>query len=313
MMKVKNEKELAKLGFKLDPNNPTQVVPLNQPTDTVPDDKVRNYHIFPDLSPKEEEVLRTSIKKVGVLDPIVKDEDGNTIDGHQRQRIAGELGVPCPEVVRHFESEQEKFEYALNCNRARRRNLNQQQKRHVIADYLMGDPEISNNWLAEILGVSDTTVIDVRKELESTSQIGKLKKLRSKDGKKHPAKKTTNTAPKKKAKTKLKLAEIEPNEDEPDDEDDEYKPEPATDEDKRESANIFICNFGTNPEAWADDSYTGPEPEAIPKAVTYLIENFFPGGWDAARKWMATQGQDDADPPAATHAQETFNETFKEV
>lgn len=308
-MRVKDENELAKLGFKLDPNNPNQVVPLNQPTDRTPDDKVRNYRIFPDLLPKEEEVLRTSIKKVGVLDPIVKDEDGNTIDGHQRQRIAGELGVPCPEVVRHFGSEQEKFEYALNCNRARRRNLNQRQKRLVIATYLKADPEISNNWLAEILGVSDTTVIEVRKELESTSQIGKLKKLRSKDGKKRPAKKTTNTAPKKKAKTKIKLAEIEPEEDEPDDEDEKNDPKTVTDEDKRAFANEFISLFGTDP--WSYNTSTGPEPEAIPKALAYLIENFFPGGWQAAKKWMATQGQDDADPPAA--AQETFNETFKEV
>jgi len=36
---------------------------------------------------------------------------------------------------------------------------------------------------AEILGLSDTTVIEVRKKLESTSQSGKLKKLLGKDGK----------------------------------------------------------------------------------------------------------------------------------
>ncbi len=275
-------------------------MPLNQPTDTIPDDKVRNYQIFPDLSGNEEAVLRTSIKKVGVLIPIVKDDWGNVVEGHQRKRIAGELGVPCPEVVRHFGSEQEKFQFALISNRARRRNLNQQQKRHTIADYLVGDPEISNNWLAEILGVSDATVIEVRKELESTSQIGKLTKLRGKDGKRHPATKKENTAQKKKAKTKLKVAKIEPEEDEPydedepddgdadGDEDDEHEPDPATDEEKREEANLFLCLFGTDSEAWAYDTYTGPEPEAIPKAIAFLIENFFPGGWAAAREWMAT-------------------------
>jgi len=157
-----------------------------------------NYQIFPDSSPEEERVLRESIKQQGVLNAVVKDEQGNIVEGHRRQRIADELGKPCPDVVHHFKSEAEKFQFALISNCARRSHLNQRQKRQVIARYLRGDAEISNNWLAETLGVSDTTVIGVRKELESTSQIGKFKKLRGKDGKKRPAKnKATGGKPKK--------------------------------------------------------------------------------------------------------------------
>ena len=146
------------------------------------------YQIFPDLSPEEEMVLRASIKENGVLNPIVKDEQNNIIKGHQRHRISTELGVPCPDVVRPFKSEQEKFEYALNCTQARRRHLSQSQKRTVIAAYLRGDPEISDNWLGQILGVSPTTIQDERRNLESTSQIGMLPYRRGKDNKKRPSK-----------------------------------------------------------------------------------------------------------------------------
>lgn len=147
------------------------------------------YQLFPDPSPEEDQVLLTSIRQHGVLNAIIKDEQGNTIEGHRRERIATTLCIPCPSIVHTFTTEQEKYQFALEANQARRHHLTQDQKRQVIAAYLQRDPEISNNWMAEILGVSDTTVKEVRKELEATSQIGKLAKLRGKDGKKRSAKK----------------------------------------------------------------------------------------------------------------------------
>lgn len=185
------------------------------PPDTTPPAQGGNgtskYQIFPDLSPEEEKILRTSIKEKGVLRPIIKDKEGNVVEGHQRKRIATELGKPCPEEVRHFESEREKFEYALDCNRARRSHLTGRQKRQVIAAYLKGDPEISSNWLGEILGVAGNTVEDERRKLEGTSQIAKLTKLRGKDGKKRPACKPKMVkAAKKKQRGSPKPAEPNP-------------------------------------------------------------------------------------------------------
>ena len=90
-------------------------------------------------------------------------------------------------MVRHFASEQEKFQFALVANCARR-HLTTTQKREVIAAYLKKDPEISNNWLGEIIGISANTVLAEREKLESTSQIARLPKLRGKDGKKRTAK-----------------------------------------------------------------------------------------------------------------------------
>lgn len=47
----------------------------------------------------------------------------------------------------------------------------------------MEAPDKSNAQVASALGVSDTTVGTVRKELEVTSQIGRLEKTIGKDGK----------------------------------------------------------------------------------------------------------------------------------
>jgi SAM-dependent methyltransferase len=78
------------------------------------------YQLLPALTPEEYAALKADIAKRGVLVPVEKDEDGNIIDGHHRDIIARELGVPCPEVVRHFGSEREKREHAILMNLARR-------------------------------------------------------------------------------------------------------------------------------------------------------------------------------------------------
>ncbi len=120
--------------------------------------------------------------------PIIVDQGGNIIDGFHRNRACDELGIFCPREVRHFETEAEKFELALRLN-CRRRQLNRQQKRKLIAAYLKCDPKIADNFLAEIIGgISKNTVADVRGELEATCQIDKLETLRGKDGKERPSK-----------------------------------------------------------------------------------------------------------------------------
>ena len=148
---------------------------------------VPSYQFFPNLLHEEEHALMKSILQFGIINPITRDEDGNIIEGYQRHRLSDEEGVYCPEVVRKFGSEQEKYQFALVANCARR-HLTTTQKRDVVAAYLKRDPEISNNWLGEIIGISANTVLAEREKLESTSQIARLPKLRGKDGKKRTAK-----------------------------------------------------------------------------------------------------------------------------
>ena len=55
------------------------------------------YQFMPPLSEHEYEALFDSIAKHGVLSPIIKDEAGNILEGHNRATIASELGTECPE------------------------------------------------------------------------------------------------------------------------------------------------------------------------------------------------------------------------
>lgn len=78
------------------------------------------YQFLPDLRPEEREALKKDIQKRGILIPVEKDEEGNILDGHNRDEIARELGIDCPSVTRHFKTEQEKREHAIRLNLVRR-------------------------------------------------------------------------------------------------------------------------------------------------------------------------------------------------
>jgi len=143
------------------------------------------YQILPDLLPDEYESLKSSIAVRGVDSPIIVDQNGEIIDGFQRQKACDDLGVFCPRQVRRFDSDVERLELAVTAN-CKRRQLNTNGKRTVIANYLKADPAINNNHLAELIGVSRGTVGDVRAELESTCQIQKLTEFRGRDGKTLP-------------------------------------------------------------------------------------------------------------------------------
>ena len=148
----------------------------------------KRYGILPSLLPDEYEALKASISERGVDVPIVVDQNGDIIDGFHRLRACDELGIFCPREVRHFDTEADKLELILRLN-CRRRQLNRKQRRSVIEAYLVRDPEIADNLLAEIIGgVSKNTVAAVRSELEATCQIDKFDMLRGKDGKRRPVK-----------------------------------------------------------------------------------------------------------------------------
>jgi DNA modification methylase len=78
------------------------------------------YQLLDPLRPEELAILEADIKKRGIQHPVETDEDGNILDGHHRAEIARRLGLPCPTVVRHFATEEEKKEHAIKINLARR-------------------------------------------------------------------------------------------------------------------------------------------------------------------------------------------------
>lgn len=153
-------------------------------------------NIFPPLTPEAYDSLKRSIAEIGVQEPVIEDEEGGLIDGRHRQRACDELGITCPRIVRQFANEAEKFELALQLN-CQRRQLSRKQKRDLIEAYLLADPAIADNALADIIGgLSKNTVADVRAKLEATCQIDKLVRTRGKDGKERPRRYTivANTA-----------------------------------------------------------------------------------------------------------------------
>ena len=141
------------------------------------------YQPLPDLPPDQYEILKNDVEENGLQYPIIQDELGNTLDGHQRERALNELNIKnYPTKVIAGLTEEEKWHYALSVN-VKRRQLTSAQKRQLIEQELKRTPDISNTWLGEILGVDTKSIQKVRQRLESTLEIPELKKLRGKDGK----------------------------------------------------------------------------------------------------------------------------------
>lgn len=78
------------------------------------------FQLFPTLAPAVESALRESIRRFGVIVPVVVDQDGRVIDGHHRCDIALELGVECPTIVRHVDGDDHAAELARTLNMDRR-------------------------------------------------------------------------------------------------------------------------------------------------------------------------------------------------
>jgi 16S rRNA G966 N2-methylase RsmD len=144
---------------------------------------------LPPLSPEEEAGLRASIALHGVLVPVLLAEDGRVIDGNNRLRVAGELGVPCPEKIQRGLSEDELRALARSLNLARR-HLDRRQRRQLVADQLRETPAWSNRRVAKCLGVDHHTVASVRSEVVATGEITQFARTTGLDGRERPATRT---------------------------------------------------------------------------------------------------------------------------
>lgn len=144
------------------------------------------YQVMPPLSPDEYQELYEDIKANGVLVPVMEDEDGVIIDGHHRAKIASELSIPCPVEIVESKTETEKRGMAFTLN-LRRRHLNREQRRALIAESLKKDPHLSDRAHGRRTGSHNATVASVRSELESTDQIDQSETRLSADGRERPA------------------------------------------------------------------------------------------------------------------------------
>lgn len=145
------------------------------------------FQLMPELPTWEFEALKESIRQHGVIVPVVRDEHGTIIDGHHRDRACRELKIrDVPTITLAGLTEEQKRDHALVLNLVRRK-ITRKQMRAIIATELRRTPDISNQWLAEIVGSTDKTVDSVRQELIAGSEIPILDSYRAKDGKRYPA------------------------------------------------------------------------------------------------------------------------------
>jgi hypothetical protein len=143
------------------------------------------YRLLPPLPPDEYEALKANIALNGIVVPVVTDEDGNILDGFARKQIADELDYECPTVVEPGLTEEEKRLLVRALNLARRQ-LNQAERRQLIADQLHETTHRSNKWIAKRLGTTHQTVKAVREDLVAGGKIYPLEKVEGEDGKWYP-------------------------------------------------------------------------------------------------------------------------------
>lgn len=129
---------------------------------------------MPPLSADQESSLRDGIARNGVAVPITVDQHGRILDGHNRFRIAAELGIECPRVVQVVANDDDALDRAVELNCARR-HLTQEQVRQVVADEIDRRPAQSDRQIGRRVGCSPTTVGTVRRRvsnLDSPSEWG---------------------------------------------------------------------------------------------------------------------------------------------
>lgn len=126
------------------------------------------FQPMPELSAEQLESLRADIKVNGIIVPIVVDQHGRILDGHNRKAIGDALGIPVPSETREVADDDEASELALTLNCARR-HLSREQIRQVIARELERRPDDSDRAIARRVGCSPSTVGAVRR-----GQVSKL-------------------------------------------------------------------------------------------------------------------------------------------
>ena len=128
------------------------------------------FQVMPPLTVDEYNDLHDSIKEHGVQVPITVDENSIVIDGHHRRKIASEIGIDCPTVVKAGLTDTEKRTLALSLN-IDRRHLNREQKRALVERSLRSDPQLTDREHARRTGASPSTVGSARSRLEKVSKL----------------------------------------------------------------------------------------------------------------------------------------------
>jgi len=116
---------------------------------------------MPPLSPEQYDALKGDIMKNGIRVPVVVDQHGRVLDGHNRRRIADELGIHVPVEIITIASDEAAYDTALSLNCARR-HLTREQIRALIGTEIRRRPGDSDRAIARRIGCDHKTVGSVR-------------------------------------------------------------------------------------------------------------------------------------------------------
>ncbi len=158
------------------------------------------FQLFDALPAHIEDALRASIERFGVLVPVVRDQRGNTIDGHHRARIADQCGVKYRVDVVQVADEDEAREIARHLNSRRRHLSGEQLKEHIVMLAQRATPagvgELSQNEIAQVAGVAQSYVNKVLSDPQLITSDKLPESRRGADGKVRPAMRPTIIAAK---------------------------------------------------------------------------------------------------------------------
>jgi hypothetical protein len=148
---------------------------------------------LPRLTPETEADLSASIERRGVILPAVHDQHGRTLDGRNRERLAGQLGVELPPPITvEVRDDGHARELALDLNLARR-HLSVGDRRDLVGG-LRAEGK-SERAIADELGVPKTTV---HRDLQASGGPGgppAPETVAGQDGKSYPAKRKRRPRP----------------------------------------------------------------------------------------------------------------------
>lgn len=125
-------------------------------------DVSQQFQPMPPLDPDRYSALRADIEQNGVLVPVVKDQHGRILDGHNRAAIAAELGITHPTETRTVADDEEAWSLAVTLNTARR-HLNREETRALIRSVAERHPDWSDRQISRLVGCSPSTVGSVRR------------------------------------------------------------------------------------------------------------------------------------------------------
>jgi hypothetical protein len=156
-------------------------------------------NLLPALTVEEREGLRGDIKRVGVLDDVVVNQDDEVADGANRLVLCFEEGITLDKIpikVIHTEGWKELRDYCLRV-KAFRRQLTTAQRRDIVDQLLRDDPEQSDRSIAGKVGVDHKVVGRRRDKLEAGGALPHVVSIEGQDGKTYPSKPKKPRAPRK--------------------------------------------------------------------------------------------------------------------